>query len=801
MSEKLKPKVLLIDGQVFQTAAWDRGMGKYSLALLEHMTSDGMNQYKESRLIFSDNIELTPEAEKTINDALPNTEKVYLPLQVPGDPATADIASMGAKNKKTLSEYVKYSNLDHFDHFIPSLFLDQVCCVFADDAEKKILIFYDLIPLQYIERYGALAAFPNYLKRFKTLFEANLLLAISQTVADDAVMNLGLSSEDVVNIDGAPIERAHRQSVRPSGIDASQRYLLAPTGNELRKNNLRTVRAFEKYRSESGDNIKLVLTSYFDEGTKNQLEKESSNLIFTGNVKEEELQWLFEHMQALLFLPEYEGLGLPILEAAETNKPIVCSNIGVFNEISLEAFFYCDHLDERSISAAIHRALGADETERTRIRKLYSTILPRYTWEKTATKAFEAIERCRIVSNLSDPKPKVAVLAPNPSGYSDIGKRMVQMHPSLCQYFEIDYYLEHGTSHHKLPRTEYLSSIAQVYGAELFDKNKYQQYDAVLYHLGNSEFHVETIKSALTLPGYAIVHDTHLANIFEGELLAYGYVSKARFSAEKRLDQLSNTQKTSFLTSISNRQLGLIAHSKYGKKAINELLLTRDISVLKADLPVPTPKQLPHRTMSKQKVIGFAGIIHPAKGLDIIESIAQSDEFADHRIHIFGLSLVTDDILRRLEAYPNVSLTTNVSDFEFINLLKGVDVLINYRRDYRGETSAATLEAMRFGVVPIVRKVGWYDELPDDVAFKAESETDVLKQLTHYFALNTDEQSKMAIAAHNFVHKNHSYQAYAKALSEFIISKNKEKNVNNRVRKSILENKSVADIKKNIEES
>ena len=245
---------------------------------------------------------------------------------------------------------------------ILSLFIDQVCSAFPS-AGKKILLFYDLIPLQYSERYGRLTSYHNYLARFKTIFEADLILTISETVADDVALNLGISKTKIVNIDGAPIDRSSKDAKKP-GIALNSKFLLMPSGNDIRKNNTRAVQGFEIYRKKNQlSDLKLILTSTFDTHTQHTLESYSDNVIFTGNVSEEELTWLYANAEALLFVPEYEGLGLPILEAAEVNKPIVCSNLTLFNEISLNAFYYADPFDPLDIAEALNKAIAHENFE------------------------------------------------------------------------------------------------------------------------------------------------------------------------------------------------------------------------------------------------------------------------------------------------------------------------------------------------------------------------------------------------------------------------------------------------------
>jgi glycosyltransferase involved in cell wall biosynthesis len=759
-------KILFIDGQVFQSAAWDRGMGKYSLALLNSMLGQKRHVYEEVHIIFTKELPLNDEAKKLIKEAVPAAKHIFADLQVPFDSSLANIPNLQRQNQAVVDELLSrhsQSPDNEVSYLLLSLFIDQVCSVFPSRGQK-ILLFYDLIPLQYNERYGQLTSYHNYLARYKTIFEADIILTISQTVADDVALNLGISPSKIANIDGAPIERSAKTAKKPAG-KLPDKYVLMPSGNDLRKNNIRAVQGFETYvRENPGSGLTLVVTSKFDEASRHALEAYSGHVIFTGNVSEEELRWLYEHAAALLFVSEYEGLGLPILEAAEAGKPIVCSDLAVFNEISPTAFYYSDPFDPFSIAEALAMALS--ESEFTAKAKEYQGILKKYTWANTAKKALDAIAG-PATKPPAGARKRLAVLAPSPSGYSAIGKLVMQLHPAMQEYFDMDYYVEDGKTHKALTRPDYLPYIANVFPAAEFTRKKYKQYDAVLYHIGNSEFHLETIKSALYLPGYAIFHDTHLTNIFEGELLTYGYVTQNRLDAEQMLDKAIGNPKTSYLSSIANNQQGLVTHSSYTEDALNKTVLDSPAATFRINLPTAIPKQVLPKKSKTQLTIGLAGIIHPAKGLDVIESIAKLSDFYDCKIHIFGLSLVSEEVIRRLQGYPNVQVDTNVTDFQFQNMLSQLDILINFRPDYRGETSLATIEAMRFGVVPIVRKIGWYDELPDNAAVKVSKPDDLVVELRKLIG-DPAGLEKMKREARKFISENHSYEAYAKNLYDFM---------------------------------
>jgi glycosyltransferase involved in cell wall biosynthesis len=743
-------------------------MGKYSLAFLKALLEHKDNNYDEVHILFTANMPLKPAAKKAVTEAAPGAKFEYIDLKVPSDPCRADINRLESENQNVINKTVnEIAPGSQADFLILSLFLDQVCAVFPSTGARRVLLFYDLIPLQYNERYGKLCTFSKYLKSYKTIFEADAILTISQTVADDIALNLGISAAKTHNINGAPIERADTVAKKPSA-KLPDRFVLMPSGNDLRKNNQRAIQAFEIFRRDNNSDIGLLVTSEFDDDTRAALEAYSDKVVFTGNVSEEELRWLYEKSEALLFVSEYEGLGLPILEGVEAGKPIVCSNLTVFNEMSGTAFYYADPFDPVGIAGQLAKAV--DKTGFAAKHAEYADIMHRYSWENTAASALRVL-----TAPLKPAEPikklRLAVLAPTPAGYSAIGKLVMQLHPAMSQYFDIDYYLEEGKTDQNFSRPNYLKYIANTRPAAEFNRKAYAEYDAVLYHIGNSEFHLDTIKSALYLPGYAIFHDIDLAGVFETVLAPQGYITEDRLAAEKSIDKKIGNRKSRYISSLANNQLGLVAHSAYTENVLRRSLVKSEHDpatlTLRTNLPTATPERRAQRLQGESLTIGLAGIIHPVKGLDIIEAIAQSDDFYSCRIHVFGLSLVGPEVIRHLENYPNVVVDTNVSDFQFQNMLKQVDILINFRPEYRGETSLATIEAMRFGVIPFVKKIGWYDELPDDAVVKVEDKQALLAGLKD-LVLDPERQARLKAAGRDYVAKNFNYQTYAEDLYNFI---------------------------------
>jgi len=756
-----KNRTLIIDCQVLQTDAWDRGMGKYSLSLVAALSKNKLLPEK-TILMLNNQLQTNQSMLRELKVACPEGSLAYLDLYVPSSRRkNTDIASF---NKRTLDRYIdsqKFSTT--VDFLILSLFLDQAFVVFPDQA-RKLLLFYDLIPFLFEKRYAELINYADYLVRFRSIFEADMIYTISQTVADDLAVYLGLPNSKLQNINGAAIKRSHLTS-KPPDFVLPQKYILMNTGDDLRKNNLNAVKAFTDFNEQHGNEYTLIVTSSFTEATKSELTIYSDQLIFSGNVSEAQMLWLYENTELVLCPSEYEGLGLPVLEAMAANKKIACSNIPVFREISEDAFYYFDPNNTHSMATALSDALQGRDWGAKKAK--YVAVMARYSWD-LAAKDFDLSYHSRFSQTQQashGSKLKVAIFTPHPSGYSAIGKLVAESHAALSENFDIDYYYDYQTDTHAQLRPDFLSYIAKTYKAADFTANRYRDYDAVIYNIGNSDYHLNTIKNALYLPGYIILHDTHLQGAFR-ELLRLGWITRERFKLEEMLNKKSGSHTSSFVTTLLNNQLGIITHSKHALSVVKRNVVF-EVPVSRLNLPLEAPKLIRRGSINAKFNIGLAGILADVKGLPLIESLASDLQFQNCQFSIFGFSFIKPTSLDRLENLDNITIYRDPSDFEFQKYLANLDVLINYRTKYQGETSLTVLEAMRYGVVSLVRNIGWYSELPDEVLIKVDNETDLKAKLVGIKDNLLDWQKKRE-QAWQYITLNNSHQQYTVQLAAFI---------------------------------
>lgn len=100
-------------------------------------------------------------------------------------------------------------------------------------------------------------------------------------------------------------------------------------------------------------------------------------------VSDKELVEIYSRAELFVFPSEYEGFGLPILEAFATNCPIALSNASCFPEIAEDAGVYFDPLDVESIFSAMKQVLENDVIKKMLIKNGKKQ-LAKFSWKRAA---------------------------------------------------------------------------------------------------------------------------------------------------------------------------------------------------------------------------------------------------------------------------------------------------------------------------------------------------------------------------------------------------------------------------------
>jgi glycosyltransferase involved in cell wall biosynthesis len=113
---------------------------------------------------------------------------------------------------------------------------------------------------------------------------------------------------------------------------------------------------------------------------------------FPGFVDEAALADRYAAADAAVFLSEYEGFGLPALEAAARGVPLVVSRAPSLGEIFRDAALLVTPHDEGAVASALHRVLS-DDALAARLTAAGRNLATRHSWERTAALTRDALVR------------------------------------------------------------------------------------------------------------------------------------------------------------------------------------------------------------------------------------------------------------------------------------------------------------------------------------------------------------------------------------------------------------------------
>jgi len=199
---------------------------------------------------------------------------------------------------------------------------------------------------------------------------------------------------DLKNID--VIYNAVNKIFIPKKIETSEKYILAVSSLNYQKNFHSLVKAFNQLNSEKtklylvgGVNKNFASTALLREIEKNK------NIVFKGRVDDDKLIELYSNAICFVYPSLYEGFGIPPLEAQSCGCPVVCSNVASLPEVGgVDSVVYCDPYSVEDIKEKIALVLN-DENLQSELRTKGFENIKRFSWEESAKKIIEVIERLK----------------------------------------------------------------------------------------------------------------------------------------------------------------------------------------------------------------------------------------------------------------------------------------------------------------------------------------------------------------------------------------------------------------------
>jgi glycosyltransferase involved in cell wall biosynthesis len=182
------------------------------------------------------------------------------------------------------------------------------------------------------------------------------------------------------------------------GLVPEGRFWLSVCTIEPRKNLERALRAYRLLRESVADPGPLVLAGgagWLMEHFSGVLDALGlrRDVVLTGYVDDNALQWLYENCFAFVYPSLWEGFGLPVLEAMSLGAPVITSNVTSLPEVAGDACLLVDPLDEGALAHTMERIVR-EPGLRERLAAAGSARSRLFTWERTAKLVLEVYRKC-----------------------------------------------------------------------------------------------------------------------------------------------------------------------------------------------------------------------------------------------------------------------------------------------------------------------------------------------------------------------------------------------------------------------
>ncbi|MBC7227603.1 MAG: glycosyltransferase family 4 protein [Thermoflexales bacterium] len=393
-------------------------------------------------------------------------------------------------------------------------------------------------------------------------------------------------------------------------------------------------------------------------------------------------------------------------------------------------------------------------------------------------------------------KLKIAYISPlNPlqSGISDYSEALL---PSLAEYFHVTLYSDCGTPYnHEIVRRFQVYPVLDLC-------HHHFQYDLRLYQLGNSPHHRNAFAVIRSLPGIVVLHEPFLHHglyysspiqyirEYFYEIGAPDWLSLNRLVQALQSDDRQQLLENPLIGRIVETSLGILVHSRAALTIVERCfsqsrLYRRALPKVKI---IPQPINIPDayeiakcrkefELPSSAVIFGMAGFIHPIKEPHLaLQAFARvQKDFPDALFLFIGEVLQeTGDLItqaRELGIAEKMVILGRMEPLERLHqALAACDVVLNLRRTTIGETSAIALRAMALGKPVIVRDIGWFSELPNDVCVKIGSEDGVeqLASVMRTLAISPEMRFRIGQNAKCYIQSECNPSRVAHQYAEFL---------------------------------
>ncbi len=259
---------------------------------------------------------------------------------------------------------------------------------FIPSQTKLVVTAHDMIHEIYPELFPKWDSTSNH-KR-KVFNRADLIIAISENTKSDLIKYFGINSDKITVIyHGNPFEK----SLPKVAFQVDAPYFLFVGQRDRYKNFSTLIQALAPILKENSQKLLCIGGKPFSETEIADFKsKNIESLIERRNCTDAELQTAYKNAICLIYPSEYEGFGIPILEAWSMNCPLILSKASCFPEIAKEGALYFQPNDYLELRDKIQQLINDPSLRESLIEK-GENLLKEYTLEKTLETTLNAYHK------------------------------------------------------------------------------------------------------------------------------------------------------------------------------------------------------------------------------------------------------------------------------------------------------------------------------------------------------------------------------------------------------------------------
>ena len=257
--------------------------------------------------------------------------------------------------------------------------------------KKKVITVYDLIH----EKFNKLYTNKDFFLKKRIIDESDAIICISNNTKNDLIKYYKVPENKIfVTYLGCDHLKNNSEDIEFESISLPENFILF-VGSRLKYKNFKLF--IESYASSKIINEEFDVVC-FGGGTFSSDEKKFfSELNLNRKINYQHgsdhlLSYLYKKAKLFIFPSQYEGFGIPLIEAMSRGCPVLASDINIFKEISKNGINYFTNNDKKSLIENLEYLLKNEKNLYSKIT-LAKKISEKYSWKNCANQTLEIYKK------------------------------------------------------------------------------------------------------------------------------------------------------------------------------------------------------------------------------------------------------------------------------------------------------------------------------------------------------------------------------------------------------------------------